>query len=168
MTKDSKTNIYIDGNNLYRSAKDLGFEIDYKLFGNWLKQKYQTTKIFLFIGFIEEKKEFYDYLQECGFTLIYKQAILFDKNIKGNCDAELVLKNVDDYHLKNFENCILISNDGDFGCLVEYLINKNVLHTIVSPNKNKCSILLRNKTNKILYLNDVYKKFSKIKSNSIK
>lgn len=156
-----KTNIYIDGNNLYRSAKELGFEIDYKKFRVWLSQKYNTKNIFLFIGYIESRKEFYNHLKNCGFILIFKEAVLHEGNIKGNCDAELVLKSVDDYHLKNFDQFILVSNDGDFGCLIEFLINKNCLDIILSPDKNKCSILLRNKTNKILYLNEIYKKFSK-------
>lgn len=156
-----RLNIYIDGNNLYRSAKELGFEIDYKKFRIWLTQKYNTKNIFLFIGFLEDRKDFYKYLEDCGFSLIFKEAILHEGNIKGNCDAELVLKSVDDFHLKNFEKFILISNDGDFGCLVEFLIKRDSFDTIISPDRKKCSILLRNKTNKILYLNEVYKKFSK-------
>jgi hypothetical protein len=158
-----RLNIYIDGNNLYRSAKELGFEIDYKKFRVWLTQKYNTKNIYLFIGFLEDRQNFYKYLEECGFNLIFKEAVLFGdkKEIKGNCDAELVLKSVDDYHLKNFDKCILISNDGDFGCLVEFLIKRDSFDTVVSPDKNRCSILLRNKTNRILYLNEVYKKFCK-------
>ena len=156
-----KTSIYIDGNNLYRSAKELDFEIDYKKFRVWITQKYNTKNIFLFIGFLEDRKDFYKYLEDCGFNLIFKEAVLHEGNIKGNCDAELVLKSVDDFHLKNFDKFILISNDGDFGCLVEFLIKRDSFDTIISPDRKKCSILLRNKTNKILYLNEVYKKFSK-------
>ena len=48
----SKINIYIDGNNLYRSAKELGFEIDYKKFRGWLRQKYNPTSVYIFIGLI--------------------------------------------------------------------------------------------------------------------
>jgi len=44
-----KTNIYIDENNLYRAAKELGFEIDYKKFRVWLSQKYNTKNIFLIL-----------------------------------------------------------------------------------------------------------------------
>ena len=156
----NKINIYIDGNNLYRSAKELGFSIDYKKFRVWLTQKYNTRNIFLFIGFIKERKDFYDYLKVCGFSLIFKEAILHNGGIKGNCDAELVLKSVNDYHLQNLDKFILISNDGDFGCLIEFLISKNIFEAIISPDRNKCSILLRNKTNKILFLNEIYKKFS--------
>lgn len=152
--------MYIDGNNLYRSAKELGFEIDYKRLRVWLTQKYETKDIFLFIGFLESRKDFYQYLENCGFVLIFKEAILFGETIKGNCDAELVLKAVDDYHLKKFDNFILVSNDGDFGCLIEFLIQRNCFDVIISPDKDRCSYLLRNKTNKIVYLNEVYKKFS--------
>ena len=42
-----KINIYIDGNNLYRSAKELGFNIDYKKLRGWLRQKY-NAKIFIY------------------------------------------------------------------------------------------------------------------------
>lgn len=155
-------NIYIDGNNLHRGAKELDFEIDYKKFRIWLTQKYKTKNIFLFIGFLSNKKDFYKYLKTSGYTLIFKEAVMFSEKIKGNCDAELVLKSVDDYHLKNFNKFILISNDGDFGCLIKFFIMKKVFHTVISPDKNKCSYLLRNKTNRILYLNEIYKKFSYI------
>ena len=47
-----KINIYIDGNNLYRSAKGLDFDIDYKKFRNWLRQKYDANNVYLFIGLI--------------------------------------------------------------------------------------------------------------------
>lgn len=51
-----KTNIYIDGNNLYRSAKKLGFEIDYKKFRGWLRQKYNPQSVYIFIGLVPDRK----------------------------------------------------------------------------------------------------------------
>ncbi|MFA6228206.1 MAG: hypothetical protein WC668_03385 [Patescibacteria group bacterium] len=53
----SKINIYIDGNNLYRSAQELGFAIDYKKFHGWLSQKFQAAYIYLFIGQKEKTPE---------------------------------------------------------------------------------------------------------------
>lgn len=152
--------IYIDGNNLYRSAKELGFDIDYKKFRGWLRQKYNPEFVYLFIGLVPERAKFYEHLQKCGYILIFKQTVSVGEKVKGNCDAELVLKAVSDYYTKSFDKCILITGDGDFGCLVEFLKEKNSMHIIIAPDRNKCSFLLRNKTNKILYLNDVYKKFS--------
>ena len=156
-----KTNIYIDGNNLYRGAKELGFEIDYKKFRGWLRQKYSPANVYLFIGLVPSRVSFYEYLQECGFILIFKQTISVEGTIKGNCDAELVLKAVSDFYTKAFTKCTLITGDGDFGCLVEFLQDNNAIDMIISPNENKCSILLKNKNTEITFLNEHYHKFSK-------
>lgn len=155
-----KTNIYIDGNNLYRGAKDLGFKIDYKNFRVWLSQKYNATGIYLFIGFIPSRIKFYEYLQECGFILVFKQAISVAGTIKGNCDAELVLKTMSDFYTKAFEKCFLITGDGDFGCLVEFLANNSALGGVIAPHEKRCSILLKNKNTEITFLNSHYHKFS--------
>lgn len=155
-----KVNIYIDGNNLYRAAKELGFEINYKKFRGWLRQKYNPNNVYLFIGLVPDRVKFYEYLQECGFILIFKQTISVEGKVKGNCDAELVLKNVSDFYTQSFNSCILVTGDGDFGCLVEFLEKNNVIKLILAPHKDKCSILLKNKNTEITFLNDLYHKFS--------
>ncbi len=156
-----KINIYIDGNNLYRSAKELGFEIDYKKLGGWLRQKYHATNIYLFIGLVPSRSAFYQYLQESGFILIFKQTVSVGGTIKGNCDAELVLKTVSDFYTKSFTSCILITGDGDFGCLVEFLLTNKAISLVISPDEKKCSILLKNKNTEITFLNEHYHKFSR-------
>ena len=155
-----KFNIYIDGNNLYRSAKELGFEIDYRKFRGWLRQKYNPTYVYLFIGLVPSRTSFYEHLQECGFILVFKQTISVEGTVKGNCDADLVLKTVSDFYTKAFTSCVLITGDGDFGCLVEFLQTNNTAVRIISPDEKKCSILLRNKNTEITFLNDLYHKFS--------
>lgn len=152
--------IYIDGNNLYRSAKELGFKIDYRKFRGWLRQKHNPEFVYLFIGLVPERTKFYEYLQSCGYILVFKQTVSVGEKIKGNCDAELVLKSTSDFYTKSFTSCILITGDGDFGCLVEFLKENNVISRIIAPDKNKCSILLRNKNVEITFLNDHYHKFS--------
>lgn len=152
-------NIYIDGNNLYRAAKELGFTINYKKFRGWLRQKYNPKNVFLFIGLIPDRTSFYQYLQESGFILIFKQTISVEGSIKGNCDAELVLKVVSDFYTKNTDSFILITGDGDFGCLVEFLQENKVLDRVLAPDEKKCSFLIRNKNCEITFLNDHYHKF---------
>lgn len=156
----SKINIYIDGNNLYRSAKELGFEIDYRKFRGWLRQKYNPAHVYLFIGLVPSRTSFYEHLQECGFILVFKQTISVEGTVKGNCDAELVLKTVSDFYTKAFTSCVLITGDGDFGCLIEFLQANTTTVRIISPDEKKCSILLRNKNTEITFLNDLYHKFS--------
>ena len=154
------TNIYIDGNNLYRAAKELGFTINYKKFRGWLRQKDNPKNVFLFIGLIPDRTSFYQLLQEAGFILVFKQTISVEGNVKGNCDAELVLKAVSDFYTKNTDSFILVTGDGDFGCLVEFLQENKVLDRVLAPDEKKCSFLIRNKNCEITFLNDHYHKFS--------
>jgi uncharacterized LabA/DUF88 family protein len=156
-----KTNIYIDGNNLHRSAKELGFAIDYKRFRNWLRQKYDPVFIYLFIGLVPKRVKLYERLQKCGYILVFKQTISVCKKIKGNCDAELILKSVTDYYTKSCDACILVTGDGDFGCLATFLKENGSINCIIAPDRNKCSFLLRNKNIKITFLNEQYYKFSR-------
>ena len=155
-----KVHLYIDGNNLYRAATELGFKIDYKKFRGWLRQKYNITNVYLFIGLIPSRTSFYEHLQESGFILVFKQTISVKGIVKGNCDAELVLKAVSDFYTQAYIKCILLSGDGDFGCLVEFLKKNNALDRIIAPDEQKCSILIRNKNTDITFLNEHYHKFS--------
>lgn len=155
--------VYIDGNNLYRAAKELGFDIDYKKLRGWLRQKYNASSVYLFIGLMPKRAKFYEYLQECGYILVFKQTITVGNAVKGNCDAELVLKSVSDFYTKRFDDCILVTGDGDFGCLAEFLRNEKVLHLILAPASSKCSILLKNKNVSITFLDNHYRKFCRSK-----
>jgi len=157
----NKLIIYIDGNNLYRSAKVLGFDIDYRKFRGWLRQKYNPAAVYLFIGLVPDRVKFYEHLQECGFVLVFKQTISVEGMVKGNCDAELVLKTISDFYTKTYDKAMLVTGDGDFGCLVEFLVQNNALHGVLAPDKNKCSFLIRNKNIEITFLNEHYRKFSR-------
>ncbi len=157
----AKINIYIDGNNLYKSAKELGFEISYRQFRGWLRQKYAPENVYLFIGLVPSRAKFYEHLQECGFILVFKQTVSIGGIVKGNCDAELVLKATSDFYTKSFETCILVTGDGDFGCLVEFLRDNSALKSVLAPDSKKCSILIKNKDIDVLFLNEHYHKFSK-------
>lgn len=67
------TNIYIDSANLHRASNELGFQIDYKKFRGWLRQKYNIEKAYMFIGLIPDNAKRYQYLEECGFILFLRK-----------------------------------------------------------------------------------------------
>jgi uncharacterized LabA/DUF88 family protein len=157
-----RLHIYIDGNNLYRAARELGFDIDYRKFRGWLRQKYQPGAVYLFIGLIPSRTAFYEYLQEAGYILVFKQTVSVGGSVKGNCDAELVLKAISDFYTKACTSSILVSGDGDFGCLVKFLRDNSAMTQILSPDREKCSILIRNKNVEITFLNEHYHKFSSV------
>jgi hypothetical protein len=63
---------FIDAQNVHLGILDQGWELDYKRFRVYLKDKFSVTRAFLFIGYIPEKKTLYTSLQDAGFVLIFK------------------------------------------------------------------------------------------------
>ena len=110
----------------------------------------------MFIGLIPKYKELYKYLQEAGFTLVFKEVVYDgDGKPKGNCDADLVLQATRDAYEDKFDKIIIITSDGDYAGLVKFLQDRRKLLAIVSPsNEKKYSILLKRTGAKIAYIND--------------
>ena len=156
MKKQENNFAYIDGANLHKGIEELGWKLNYQRFRVWLKEKYGVKNAYVFIGLIPKYKELYTYLQECGFTLIFKE-VVYDGNgrPKGNCDADLVLQATRDAYENKFYKVVIVSSDGDYAGLVKFLQEKQKLLTILSPsNEKKCSILLKRTGAKIAYIND--------------
>ena len=154
MIKKENNFAYIEGANLYRGVAASGWRLDYKKFRTWLKEKYNVANAYLFIGYVAKNRKLYTHLQETGFILMYKE-ITYDGTgeVKGNCDAALVLKAACDFYEKNYDKAIIVSNDGDYAELVQFLKEKGALNMVVSPSR-KCSYLLRKQNIPLSYLDD--------------
>lgn len=147
---------YIDGANLHRGVAGFGWKLDYARFRVWLSEKYGIKNAYIFLGLIPKYKDLYTYLQECGFTLIFKE-VIYDRNgkPKGNCDADLVLQTVRDVYENKFNKAIIVSSDGDYASLIKFLKEREKLRIILSPhNKDLCSILIKRINVPIAYLNN--------------
>lgn len=147
---------FIDGANLHCGMDALGWKLDYERFRVWLTDKFSITRAYIFLGNIPKFSKLYTHLQECGYTLIFKE-VVYDGNgkPKGNCDADLVLKTTEEFFENKYDKAVIVSSDGDYSSLVSFLIKKNKLKTIISPsNQKKCSILLKRTGAKISYIND--------------
>ena len=151
---------YIDGANLHKGTASLGWKLDYKRFRIWLRDKYGIENAYLFIGLISDNKDLYTSLQEMGYVLVYKE-ITYDGagKVKGNCDADLVLKAITDYYEKNYNKAVIVSSDGDYAGLVKFLKEKDSFLSLISPS-DKCSYLLRKLNVSIVYLNTKKNKLS--------
>ena len=147
---------YIDGANLHKGVAGLGWNLDYKKFRVWLSEKYGARIAYLFIGLIPRYKELYKHLQECGFTLVFKEVVYDgDGKPKGNCDADLVLQSARDAYENKFDTAVLVASDGDYAGLVAFLQEKKRFLVVLSPHsQDKCSILLKRTGVKIAYIND--------------
>ena len=101
MKKKSKANnfAYIDSQNLHLGVqRDLGWDLDYKKFRIYLRDKYNVTKAYMFIGYMPDNKVMYQRLQEHGYILSFKPVLINkDGEVKGNVDADLVLQVMRDY-----------------------------------------------------------------------
>lgn len=146
---------FIDAQNLHRGIKALGWNLDWKRFRVYLNEKYGIDIAYIFIGYIPENIELYTKLQEAGYVLIYKPVIFnADGRAKGNVDADLVLKVMREYD--NFNKALIITSDGDFYSLVQYLYETQKLEIIMSPYKKTCSVLLKKSAKeKIIYMNNL-------------
>ena len=143
---------FIDSQNVNLSILRQGWKLDFKKFFVYLKEKYKIRQAFLFIGYIQNNRKMYYFLKNCGYTLIFKPTLsLADNKTKGNVDTELVLHTMIQY--RNFDQAMIISGDGDFYCLAEYLQDNNKLHHILVPNSNRYSALLKRFEEKVDFMN---------------
>ncbi len=133
---------FIDSQNLNLSIRDQGWKIDWKKFRLYLAEKYGVTKAFLFIGYVFENSNLYSFLHRSGYICIFKPVLdLNDGAVKGNIDAELVLHTM--IQIDSFNKALIVSGDGDFYCLVEYLMSKDKLLKVLIPNQRRYSALFK-------------------------
>ncbi len=161
MKKKQNNYAYIDSQNLHLGVqRDLGWDLNYKKFRIYLREKYKVTKAYMFIGYISDNKVMYQRLQEYGYILSFKPVLISKEGeIKGNVDADLVLQVMRDYNNEEFDQAVIVTSDGDFYCLVEYLYKRNKLLKVMSPYIKTCSVLLKKKAKeKIVFMDNLRKK----------
>ena len=159
---------FIDSQNLNLSVKtDIvdntgttiykGWKLDFKRFYVYLKDKYKVDKSYLFIGRVAGNEKLYKFLEDVGYEVIYKPTLDYTdgkkKFTKGNVDAELVLHTMIEF--PNFDKAIIVSGDGDYYCLIEYLETQSKLSQIIIPNKISYSSLLRKYSRYMVYVTDL-------------
>ncbi|MCL4364356.1 NYN domain-containing protein [Patescibacteria group bacterium] len=142
--KFQKIYAFIDSQNLNLGVKSQGWALDFGKFRQLLITKYRVKKTFLFIGFVQGNQALYTHLQSVGYICVFKPTLeMKDKNgkvkVKGNVDAELVLHSMIEW--SKYDQAVIVSGDGDFHCLIEYLAEKNKLSKLIVPNKRYSSLL---------------------------
>jgi uncharacterized LabA/DUF88 family protein len=132
--------LFIDGANLYATAKTLGFEIDYRRLLKEFQSRGTLLRAFYYTAVIEDSeftsiRPLIDWLDYNGFTVVTKATKEFidasgRRKIKGNMDVELA---VDALELApHLDEMVLFSGDGDFRSLVEAVQRRGVQVTVIS------------------------------------
>lgn len=133
------------GKDIFRGKKLIyqGWKLDFLKFRRYLADKFRVQKAFLFIGFIQGNEELYARLKSSGYQLVYKPTVKDDSGKpKGNVDAELVL-HAAAIEYKNCHQAVIVSGDGDFRCLHQFLKDRGKLLRIIIPNEKSESSLLK-------------------------
>ena len=146
---------FIDSQNVYLSITSLGWKINWTRFRVYLKEHYHVERAFLFIGYIEGNNRAVYRPSGARFICIFKPVLTYkDGTVKGNVDAELVLHTM--IRFKAFDKAIIVTGDGDFYCLIQYLLEKDKLQTVLVPNRLKYSALLKRFAGKhIAFMNEL-------------
>ncbi len=133
---------FIDGTNLHKSLQRSGLQINHAKFRQYLREKLGITKAYYFLGYVGGNEGLYADLQAAGYTLVTKPTLqLASGLVKGNCDTELVLTAATT--LDSYDQGVLVSNDGDFTCLIRYWKGRGQFKSLIASSRDNCSRLLR-------------------------
>lgn len=152
---------FIDGQNLYMNTANKetnSWRVDLARFRIYLERKYNIEKAYYFLGYVQEtNQDLYEEIQNAGFVLIFREhnpAMIGKK--KGNVDSDVIfhiMKRL--YKKENFHKVILVSGDGDYKLLVDFLIEENRFEKILFPDRKYRSSLYKELSNKYFaYLDD--------------
>jgi uncharacterized LabA/DUF88 family protein len=171
------TYAFVDSQNLNLGTQRMGWKLDWRKFRQYLRDKHGVSQAYMFIGYMSENEQLYEYMHELGYLVVLKPTVDVSQShdahkndsdkpkpkdgeekekeksiVKGNIDADLVL-----YAMKEFphyQQAIIVSGDGDFFSLAEYLEEQGKLAHILTPNWQYSS-LLKGFDNKIIRLDQL-------------
>lgn len=146
MLQQLKNIAFIDGQNLYLGTREEGWVVDLGKFRVYLRDKYAVSEAYYFLGYVNDANTtLYNEIQKAGFIVMFKEhhtKLLGLK--KGNVDTDIVfeiMKNL--IENDTFEKVVLVSGDGDYKKVVDYLIQKGRFKKVLFPNKKFASSLYK-------------------------
>ena len=137
--------VFIDGANLYSTARGLGFDIDFRRLLSLFQKNSQLIRAYYYTALAEDQeyssvRPLIDWLDYNGYTVITKPMKEFTdasgrRKVKGNMDIELA---VDAMEMAQYvDHVVLFSGDGDFRSLVEAIQRKGKRVTVASTLKTQ-------------------------------
>lgn len=139
----------------------MGWKLDWRKFRQYLSDHYNVTQAYMFIGYMSENESMYEYMHELGYLVVLKPTVdvrvapqstaevlepvptkdSYEQKsvVKGNVDAELVLYAMKEF--SHYDSAVIVSGDGDFFSLAEYLDEHHKLERILTPNWQYSSLL---------------------------
>lgn len=148
---------FIDSQNVVASLQKLGWKMDWRKFRQFLASKHGVSHAYMFIGYMPEYHDMYEQMHDAGYLVVLKptfdltrprqdesgKEIHYKKPVKGNIDADLVLWVM--RYIDRYKKAVIVSGDGDFYGVVEYLIDRDKLDKLLAPSGYYSSLFNRYK-----------------------
>lgn len=146
LDEDDKCAIFIDGANLYKTARNLGFDIDYKTLLRKTREESRLVRATYYTSMQEDRDQDYsplrplvDWLDYNGYQMVTKVAREYTdsqgrKRYKGSVDIELVIDML--LLADHLDAVVLFTGNGDFRAAIEAVQAKGVKVTVVSTVKS--------------------------------
>jgi uncharacterized LabA/DUF88 family protein len=138
--KDEKVAVFIDGANLYATAKALDFDIDYKKLLLLFKSKANLVRAYYYTVLIEDQeyspiRPLVDWLDYNGYTLVTKPAkestdSTGRRRIRNSIDVELAVDVME--VASGVDHIVLLSGDGGYRRLIEAVQRLGTRVTVIS------------------------------------
>jgi uncharacterized LabA/DUF88 family protein len=137
--------LFIDGANLYSTAKGLGFDIDYRKLLDEFRKRGVLIRAYYYTPMVEDQeyspiRPLIDWLAYNGYRLVTKPAREFvdshgRKRWRGDMDVEIAVDMME--MAAHADHMVLFSGDGDFRSLVEAVQRKGARVTVISTVKSQ-------------------------------
>ncbi|KCZ87997.1 MULTISPECIES: NYN domain-containing protein [Hyphomonas] len=164
--KDERLALFIDGANLYSSARALGLEIDFRKLLKEFQGRGRLIRASYYTALVESDdyspiRPLVDWLAYNGFTVVKKAAREYTdregrKRHRGNMDVELTVDMLET--AAHADHIVLFSGNGDFRRLVEAVKARGVRVSIVSTNTSSPPMVaddLRREADAFIELEDI-------------
>lgn len=142
---DERFAVFIDGANLYQTAKSLGYDIDYRRLLEVFASSGRLLRAYYYTALLDEQeyspiRPLVDWLDYNGYTMVTKPLKEFSqgagrRKFKGNMDVEMTIDAMET--AVHVEHVVLMTGDGDFRRLIDALQRKGVKVSVISTIKTQ-------------------------------
>lgn len=144
--ESDRIGLFIDGANLYATARSLNLDIDYRRLLSLFRDRGHLVRANYYTAIMEDAeyspiRPLVDWLDYNGYSVITKptkeftDAVTGRRKIKGNMDIEIAVDVMSMIGMVN--HVVLFSGDGDFRSLVEAVQRQGCRVTVVSTMATK-------------------------------
>jgi len=149
---------FIDGQNLQLGTTKArpAWKVDLARFRVYLREKYDVEEAYYFMGAFDPRyQDMYNAIQKFGYIMVFREhAESSVSKKKGNVDTDIVFTVMKKLvEREKFDKVVLVSGDGDYWRMVDYLISKEKFAKLLAPNKKSFSSLYK------LRMPDIYRDY---------